>query len=75
MWSVRLTAKEDFDDPSHPGHELIRGRRQPHRHVFEEVDAEVLAASLREAGFANAQGARTTLAGRPAKVVRANRNP
>jgi SAM-dependent methyltransferase len=65
-----LLVDEDFDDPSHPGHERSKASGPRHRHVFDAVDAGTLAASLLEAGFASAQGSRTSLAGRPAKVVR-----
>ena len=64
---------EDFDDPSHPWHVRLRGRRARHGHPFEGVDPEAVAASLRGAGFAAARGANTTLAGRPVKLVRATR--
>jgi SAM-dependent methyltransferase len=64
---------EDFDDPSHPGHERWRAGRERHGHRFDDVDAEVVAASLVRAGFSTAHGTRTTIAGRPAKVVSATR--
>jgi len=64
---------EDFDDPAHPYHERWRARRAAHGHEFDEVDPEAVAASLLEAGFARAQGSRTSLAGRPVKMVRATR--
>ena len=68
-----LLVDEDFDDPAHPFHERARGRHARHRHVFDEVDPAVLAASLVDAGFASARGERTTMAGRPVKMVRATR--
>jgi ubiquinone/menaquinone biosynthesis C-methylase UbiE len=68
-----LLVDEDFDDPSHPEHRRVRARRARHAHHFDEVDPEHLAAALRRAGFVEAHGSRTTIAGRPAKVVRATR--
>ncbi len=68
-----LLVDEDFDDPSHPWHEHWRAQRERHGHEFDDVAAEVVATSLIRAGFATAQGTRTTIAGRPAKVVRATR--
>ena len=64
---------EDFGDAAHPHHERWRTRHARHGHRFEEVDAEAVAASLVESGFASARGSRTTLAGRPVKLVRATR--
>ncbi len=69
-----LLVDEDFDDPAHPSHDRVRARRARHHHHFDDVDVEALAASLVEAGFAGAEGSRTTFAGRPAKVVRATRS-
>jgi ubiquinone/menaquinone biosynthesis C-methylase UbiE len=66
-----LLVDEDFDAAEHPEHARWRAARA--RHAFEEVDPQMLADALRLAGFASAEGARTTLAGRPAKVVRATR--
>jgi len=68
-----LLLDEDFDDPAHPDHERWRAGRARHGHVFDEVDVEALAASLAESGFASARGSRTTVAGRPVKLVRATR--
>jgi SAM-dependent methyltransferase len=68
-----LLVDEDFDDPSHPSHARFCGRRARHGHTFEDVDPDVVAASLRGAGFSNARGSRTTIAGRPVKLVRATR--
>lgn len=66
-----LLVDEDMDDPRHPWHERWRARQyKPH---FEAVDIEALAAELVAAGFTNAEGTRTSLAGRPAKVIRAVR--
>jgi ubiquinone/menaquinone biosynthesis C-methylase UbiE len=64
---------ENFDDPAHPHHERWRTGHARQGHLFDEVDSEVLAASLAESGFARAQGSRTTLGGRPVKLVRATR--
>jgi ubiquinone/menaquinone biosynthesis C-methylase UbiE len=58
---------EDFDDPAHPEH------REHRASVFDAVDPMAIAESLRAAGFATAEGAKTMLAGRPAKTVRAVR--
>jgi ubiquinone/menaquinone biosynthesis C-methylase UbiE len=68
-----LLVDEDLDDPAHP--DSRRARRAParHGHAFEEVDPEQVAAALTRAGFAEARGARQTIAGRPAKVIRATR--
>jgi ubiquinone/menaquinone biosynthesis C-methylase UbiE len=68
-----LLVDEDFDDPSHPWHERLRGRRARHSHPFEDVDPDAVAASLGRAGFPAARGSHATLAGRPAKLVRATR--
>jgi ubiquinone/menaquinone biosynthesis C-methylase UbiE len=68
-----LLVDEDFDDPSHPWHERLRGRRARHGHPFEDVDADAVAALLSRAGFVAASGSRTTIAGRPVKLVRATR--
>jgi SAM-dependent methyltransferase len=68
-----LLVDEDFDDPSHPEHRRVRGAHGDHGHRFEQVDPELIAAALTRAGFAEAHGERATIAGRPAKVVRATR--
>jgi SAM-dependent methyltransferase len=68
-----LLVDEDFEDPSHPEHRRMRRARARHEHPFEEVDPDRIAAALRRAGFAEAHGSRTTIAGRPAKVIRAVR--
>jgi ubiquinone/menaquinone biosynthesis C-methylase UbiE len=67
-----LLVDEDFDDPSHPEHRRVRAHRD-HDHQFEQVDPELIAAALTRAGFAEAHGSCTTIAGRPAKVIRATR--
>jgi ubiquinone/menaquinone biosynthesis C-methylase UbiE len=64
---------EDMSDSAHPEHERARGRRTRHGLHFEEVDPKALADSLVAAGFASAKGTRTSLAGRPSKLVRAIR--
>ncbi len=68
-----LLVDEDFDDPSHPEHRRVRAARRDHGHPFEQVDPELIAAALTRAGFAEAHGARTRVAGRPSKVIRATR--
>jgi ubiquinone/menaquinone biosynthesis C-methylase UbiE len=68
-----LLVDEDFDDPDHPEHKRVHAARARHGFAFEEVNPEALAETFRGAGFANAEGVRTTIAGRPAKVVRATR--
>jgi SAM-dependent methyltransferase len=68
-----LLVDEDLDDPSHPEHRRVRAARSRHEHRFEDVDPEQIAAALTRAGFAEARGSRTTIAGRPAKVIRATR--
>jgi SAM-dependent methyltransferase len=68
-----LLVDEDFDDPSHPGHERSRARHARHGHVFEDVDVDAVAASLTGTGFSEAHGSRSTIAGRPAKIIRATR--
>jgi len=68
-----LLMDEDFNDSSHPEHERWKAGRARHGHEFEDVDAAAMAASLLRAGFGIAHGAHTTIAGRPAKVVRATR--
>src|SRR5262249_6292415 len=68
-----LLVDEDFDDPAHPEHERLRARRARHGLSFEEVNPATLAESFRGAGFASADGVRITIAGRPAKMIRATR--
>jgi len=68
-----ILVDEDFDDPSHPWHQRLRGRRARHGHQFADVDPDVVAASLSCAGFSAARGSHTTIAGRPVKLVRATR--
>jgi ubiquinone/menaquinone biosynthesis C-methylase UbiE len=68
-----LLVDEDLDDPSHPAHRRVRAARSRHQHRFEEVDPEQIASALTRAGFAEARGWRTTIAGLPAKVIRATR--
>jgi ubiquinone/menaquinone biosynthesis C-methylase UbiE len=68
-----LLVDEDFDDPSHPEHRRFAAAHRAHGHRFEPVDPEMIAASLARAGFAEAHGARSRIAGRPAKVIRATR--
>jgi SAM-dependent methyltransferase len=65
-----LLVDEDIEDPGHPWHERMRARRKPH---FDNVDIEALAAELTAAGFTRAEGTRGSFAGRPAKVLRAER--
>jgi ubiquinone/menaquinone biosynthesis C-methylase UbiE len=66
-----LLLDEDADDPSHPEHAHAARRRSGL--VFDEVEPEELARALEAAGFAQAEGARARIAGRPAKVIRARR--
>jgi SAM-dependent methyltransferase len=66
-----LLVDEDLDDPAHPEGRRMRRRRRGNK--FPEVDPEQIAAALTRAGFAEARGARTTVAGRPAMVIRATR--
>lgn len=68
-----LLVDEDMDDPSHPEHRRWRAGRTRHEHHFDDVDPEQIAAALTRAGFAEAHGSRTRIAGRPAKVIRATR--
>lgn len=68
-----LLVDEDFLDPAHPDHERHRAMSARHGFRFDEVDPEALSKSLRDAGFAAAEGARAAIAGRPAKVIRAVR--
>jgi SAM-dependent methyltransferase len=67
-----LLVDEDFDDPAHPEYRRARATHG-HAHPFEEVDPAEIASLLIRAGFAEAHGERTTLASRPAKLVRATR--
>lgn len=66
-----LLADEDMDDPSHPWH--LRWRAGQSRHSFDAVDPEAMATELLTAGFATATGTRSSLAGRPVKIIRATR--
>jgi ubiquinone/menaquinone biosynthesis C-methylase UbiE len=68
-----LLVDEDMEDPAHPEHRRSRRAHARHDHGFDEVDPEQIAAALTRAGFAEARGSRTTIAGRPAKVIRATR--
>lgn len=68
-----LLVDEDFDDPAHPEHQRHQALRARHHFQFDPVNPEELAKSLRDCGFASAQGMKTTFAGRPAKVLRATR--
>jgi ubiquinone/menaquinone biosynthesis C-methylase UbiE len=67
-----LLVDEDFDDPTHPEHRRVRARRD-HERPFEQVDPVLIAAALTAADFAAAEGSRTTIAGRPSKLIRATR--
>lgn len=67
-----LLVDEDLQHPDHPEHRRARAAAR-HRHEFDDVDPEQIAAALTHAGFAEARGSRTTIAGRPAKVIRATR--
>lgn len=62
-----------MDNPAHPWAARRRKQGRHLKHHFDEVNIEGLAAQLKEAGFAKAEGALTTFAGRPAKVIRALR--
>lgn len=66
-----LLVDEDVRDPSHPEHE--RYSRSHRVRDFDEVDPDELANALTEAGFAQATGERTRIAGRPVRCVRATR--
>ncbi len=66
-----LLVDEDFRDPDHPEH--TRHHAAGVRFHFDEVDPKELAELLRKSGFAIAEGVKATIAGRPAKVVRATR--
>jgi SAM-dependent methyltransferase len=68
-----LLVDEDFDDPSHPWFHEMRERRAAHAHHFDDVDPVALADLLVAAGFVEAHGGSERIAGRPAKVVRAQR--
>lgn len=66
-----LLVDEDFRDPAHPEH--MRHFAAGVRFHFDEVDPEELSKLLRKSGFASAEGVKASIAGRPAKVVRATR--
>lgn len=68
-----LLLDEDFEDASHPEHAHFQARRHRSGLVFDEVDPAAFADAMRAAGFAHADSARTRLAGRPVKLVRATR--
>jgi SAM-dependent methyltransferase len=59
---------EDFDDPTHPDHEKHAG----HEAEMTPVDVAVIVAAMAEVGL-RATGEHTTVAGVPAKVIRAVR--
>ena len=59
---------EDFDDPTHPDHEKHSG----HEAEMTPVDVELIAAAMAEVGL-EATGEHMTIAGVPAKVIRAVR--
>lgn len=68
-----LLVDEDLEHPAHPEHRRVRASRERHGHPFDEVDPEQIADALTRAGFSEASGSHTMIAGRPAKVVRATR--
>ncbi len=68
-----LLVDEDFDDPAHPDHDRVRSHRREHRHRFDDVDPAVVGAELTTAGFTVSEASDTTLARRPAKLIRATR--
>ena len=59
---------EDFDDPAHPDH----GTHAGHEAEMTPVDVAVIVAAMAEVGL-EATGEHTTVAGVPAKVIRAVR--
>jgi len=68
-----LLVDEDFDDPSHPAFARMQERRAHRAHHFAEIDPASVAAKLRAAGFAEADGRTGTIATRPVKMVTATR--
>jgi ubiquinone/menaquinone biosynthesis C-methylase UbiE len=68
-----LLLDEDFVEPSHPEHDAARARKHGSGLVFDEVNPQALAESMKAAGFADAEGSKTYFAERPVKLVRATR--
>jgi ubiquinone/menaquinone biosynthesis C-methylase UbiE len=65
-----LLVDEDFDDPAHPAFERMQNRRAHRAHHFATIDPVDVAAKLSAAGFASANGSKSDIAARPAKIVR-----
>ncbi len=68
-----LLVDEDFDAPTHPAFARMQRRKAERAHHFAEIDPVTVAATLTAAGFGSAEGSTGSMAGRPAKVVRATR--
>lgn len=61
---------ENFDDPTHPSYAEMRKGRTAHHHEFDDVDVDSVAALLTAAGCTSSSASMSTIAGRPAKIVR-----
>jgi ubiquinone/menaquinone biosynthesis C-methylase UbiE len=68
-----LLVDEDFDDPQHPAYLRMQKRSAHRARHFIQIDPAAVAAKLIAAGFAEAEGALSSMANRPVKVVRATR--
>jgi ubiquinone/menaquinone biosynthesis C-methylase UbiE len=68
-----LLVDEDFDDPEHPAYGHMQKRSAHRADHFAQIDPAAVEAKLIAAGFAEAEGSMGSMAGRPAKVVRATR--
>ncbi len=68
-----LLVDEDFDDPEHPAYRHMQDRKAHRAQHFAEIDPVAVSAKLSAAGFAQVEGSKSTLAGRPVKMVRGTR--
>lgn len=68
-----ILVDEDFDDPAHADHERVRARRNKQHLEFPDIDPAVVGEKLAADGFDVQEAAKTELAGRPTKVVRARK--
>lgn len=65
---------EDFADPTHPSHAAHQERARRHAHHFDDVDPVAVGAQLAEWGFSVTEAGLRQLAGRPVRIVQAQRH-
>ena len=68
-----LLVDEDFDSPDHPAFAHMQERKAERSHHFTEIDPADFESRLIAKDFAGAEGSLGSIAGRPAKIVRATR--